>query len=77
MTDERKDLPPTKSANFLEKLREAMQVYLGTRGDDLDKGLTWRHLFDVGMITVRRGTGGRGSVITGPALCWNRPTRLT
>jgi len=66
MTDERKDLPPTKSANFLEKLREAMQVYLGTRGDDLDKGLTWRHLFDVGMITVRRGTGGRGSVITGP-----------
>lgn len=44
----RKDLPPVSSPNFLEKLREAVSVYLGHRGDDLDRGLTVRDLEDAG-----------------------------
>ena len=42
----RKDLPPVSSPNFLEKVREALSVYLGHRGDDLDRGITVRDLAD-------------------------------
>ena len=44
----RTDLPSISSPNFLEKVREALSVYLGYRGDDLDRGLTVRDLADAG-----------------------------
>ncbi|PJC15510.1 MAG: hypothetical protein CO066_04245, partial [Comamonadaceae bacterium CG_4_9_14_0_8_um_filter_60_18] len=72
MTDERKDLPPVNSPNFLAKLREAMQTYLGNRGDKMDRGITLRDLADAGMVEVSRRylTGGRVSPVsgTGPAV---------
>ena len=37
MSDQRKDLPPVTATNFLEKVREALQTYLGNRGNDLDQ----------------------------------------
>lgn len=49
-TDNRKDLPPVNSPNFLEKVREALSVYLGNRGDSLDQGLTRRDLLDSGVL---------------------------
>jgi hypothetical protein len=69
MSDDRKDLPPVSSANFLEKLREAVQVYLGNRGDRLDRGLTVRDLADAGLIDVSRNyLNGNGRVppVAGP-----------
>lgn len=62
MTDTRKDLPPTGSANFLEKVREAVSTYLGSRGDRLDRGLTVRDLYDAGIIDLKEGflAGGGG-----------------
>lgn len=62
MTDTRKDLPPTGSANFLEKVREALSTYLGGRGDRLDRGLTVRDLYETGIIDLREGflKGGGG-----------------
>ena len=50
MNDNRKDLPPVTSPNFLEKVREALSVYLGHRGDSLDQGLTRRDLQDFGAV---------------------------
>ena len=44
----RTDLPSISSPNFLEKVREALSVYLGHRGDDLDRGLTVRDLAEAG-----------------------------
>ena len=69
MTDQRKDLPPVTSPNFLEKVREALSVYLGNRGDSLDQGLTRRDLLDAGLvgsaITKKVNTGIDGLVIPG------------
>jgi hypothetical protein len=69
MSDDRKDLPPASAPNFLEKVREALQTYLGNRGDRLDRGLTIRDLADAGMIDVNRlylQYGGKTPPITGP-----------
>lgn len=60
MSDNRKDLPPITSPNFLEKVREALGVYLGNRGDALDRGVTLRDLTDSGMVTLRPGYGSNG-----------------
>jgi hypothetical protein len=69
MSDNRKDLPPANSPNFLEKLREAVQTYLGNRGDKLDRGLTLRDLADAGIVDVSDrylAGGGRVPPIAGP-----------
>ena len=67
MSDERKDLPPVTAANFLEKVREALSVYLGNRGNALDRGVTLRDLIDAGMVVLRPGylTNGGGKPIAG------------
>ena len=68
MTDPRKDLPPASASNFNEKLREAVQTYLGNRGDKLDRGVTLRDLVDSGLIQLGAGymAGGGGLPIGGP-----------
>jgi hypothetical protein len=62
MNDTRKDLPPITSPNFLEKVREALSVYMGNRGDKLDRGVTFRDLTDAGLVVMnpayRTGSGG-------------------
>lgn len=67
MSDTRKDLPPVNSPNFLEKVREALSVYMGNRGDKLDRGVTLRDLTDSGMVVLRPGykANGSGSPIGG------------
>jgi len=50
MSDPRKDLPPVTAPNFLEKVRESLQTYLGNRGNALDQGLTRRDLQDFGLV---------------------------
>jgi hypothetical protein len=66
MNDTRKDLPPVSSPNFLEKVREALSVYLGNRGDKLDRGVTLRDLTDSGLVVVnpayRTGSGGASPI---------------
>ena len=65
-SDQRKDLPPVTSSNFLEKVREALSVYLGNRGDALDQGLTRRDLLDAGLIgsTINgKVNAGIGSIV--------------
>jgi hypothetical protein len=66
MNDTRKDLPPITSPNFLEKVREALSVYLGNRGDKLDRGVTLRDLTDSGLVVVnpayRTGSGGASPI---------------
>jgi len=65
----RRDLPPVSSPNFLERVREALSVYLGHRGDDLDRGLTVRDLADAGAagkaINAAIGTAVAGISIAG------------
>jgi hypothetical protein len=62
MSDTRKDLPPVNSPNFLEKVREALSIYMGNRGDKLDRGVTLRDLTESGMVVMnpayRTGSGG-------------------
>lgn len=68
MSDDRKDLPPVSAPNFLEKVREALSIYMGNRGDKLDRGITLRDLTDSGIVTLRPGFltgGGRTSPIGG------------
>jgi hypothetical protein len=70
----RGDIPPQESANFGEKVREALSTYLGKRGDPLDRGLTVRDMVAAGMIKLSDGyranpasfapIGGVGSAIT-------------
>ncbi len=69
MTDTRKDLPPVNSPNFLEKVRETLSVYLGNRGDKLNRGLTVRDLADAGIVELNPAWvagGGTASVVNGP-----------
>ena len=64
--DPRKDLPGVNSPQFLEKVREAVQTYLGNRGNALDRGLTLRDMVDVGILAMRPGYTGSGNPIGGP-----------
>lgn len=59
-TDDRKDLPPASAPNFLEKVREAISTYLGTRGDKLDRGVTLRDITEAGIAELRPGYLARG-----------------
>ncbi len=75
MADNRKDLPPVSSPNFLEKVREALSVYLGNRGDPLNRGLTVRDLADAGLVVLTPGYGSGTGVppISGPGPSANPP----
>jgi len=53
--NERRDIPSEDSPNFDAKVRESISVYLGKRGDPLDRGITVRDLLDAGMISVGSG----------------------
>lgn len=70
MADDRKDLPPVTAPNFLEKLREAVQTYLGNRGDKLNRGITVRDLADAGIVNLNpnflSGSNSGASPIAGP-----------
>lgn len=75
MTNSRKDLPGVKTPNFDERVRETMQVYLGHRGDPLDRGLILRDLVDANIIKLRNGylagsggipVDGLGTAVAGP-----------
>ena len=68
MTDPRKDLPPVSAPNFTERLRETVSVYLGNRGDRMDRGLTLRDLVDANIIKLRAGflAGSGGNPVAGP-----------
>ena len=68
MSDQRKGLPPTNSANFLEKVREAISVYMGNRGDLLDRGVTLRDLQESGMVELRPGYKVGGGKANSPIL---------
>jgi hypothetical protein len=73
--NERRDIPTENSPNFMGKIREALSVYLGKRGDPLDRGITVRDLEAAGIITVGDGylsnpggfrpIGGIGSGVEG------------
>ena len=71
--DDRKDLPPINSPNFLERVREVLSVYLGNRGDALNRGVTLRDLVDSGMATLDARFAGGGKSIT-PLLPVTPPT---
>jgi|GEM_PF-1844495 len=62
--DDRKDLPPINSPNFLERVREVLSVYLGNRGDALNRGVILRDLVDSGMATLDARFAGSGKSIT-------------
>jgi len=55
MSDGRIDIPNVNSPNFDEKVREALSVYLGNRGNPLDRGVTLRDLYDAGIISLTDG----------------------
>lgn len=60
MSDDRKDLPPSTAPNFLERVREVLSVYLGNRGDVLNRGVTLRDMVGTGTFELN-GAFGRGS----------------
>lgn len=65
--DQRKDLPPASSPGFLDAVREVLSVYLGKRGDPLNRGVTLRDLSDAGMVELSpgylQGRGGRPPIV--------------
>ena len=67
MSDSRKDLPSVNSNNFLARVRETLQGYLGSNGNVLDRGVTVRDLSDAGIVRVNPAflSGGMGTPIIG------------
>lgn len=67
MSDSRKDLPSVNANNFLARVRETLQGYLGTNGNVLDRGVTVRDLSDAGIVRVNPAflSGGSGTPIIG------------
>ena len=68
MSDDRKDLPPANSPNFLEKVREALSVYLGNRGDPLNRGITVRDLTESGIALFNPGYRNGSGNFTPPVI---------
>ena len=50
----RNDLPPPGAPNFNERVRETLQIYLGVRGPELNRGLVVGDLVDAGLISIVR-----------------------
>lgn len=63
--DKRLDIPAPGSPNFEARVREALQTYMGTRGDPLDKGLTLRDLTDIGLLEYGGGRGPNTTIRLG------------
>lgn len=63
--DKRLDIPAPGSPNFEARIRETLQVYMGLRGDPLDKGLTLRDLTDIGLLEYGGGRGGNTTIRPG------------
>jgi len=55
MNDGRTDLPGVGATNFSQRVREAIQTYMGRQGDPLDRGLTIRDLLENGIIALKSG----------------------
>lgn len=83
MSDDRKDLPPPGAPNFLTRVREEVQRYMGRQGNKLDRGLTLRDMVDADMITLKEsflasgGAAGGSTPIKGPGAGIKEPTDLT
>lgn len=61
----RKDLPSPGSTNYLARVRETLQTYLGVTGDPKDRGLTVGDLIEIGLVKLRSGgklTNGQGTL---------------
>lgn len=67
MSANRKDLPHVGAPNFLNRVRETLQGYLGTSGSVLDRGVTVRDLADAGIVRVNPTflSSGTGTPIVG------------
>lgn len=63
--DKRLDIPAPGSPNFEARMREVLQVYLGRRGDPLDRGLTVRDLTELGLLKT---DGSSTTLLPGPAI---------
>lgn len=63
--DKRLDIPAPGSPNFEARIRETLQVYMGLRGDPLDKGLTLRDLTDIGLLEYGGGRGPNTTIRPG------------
>lgn len=55
MSDPVNDLPPITAPNFLLKVREAVGVITGNRGDGLQRSITVQDLVDAEIITMQPG----------------------
>ena len=49
---------------LLSAIKEAVEVQVGHRGEDLDKAVTFRDLTDAGMVTIGKGVIASGETIT-------------
>lgn len=63
--DKRLDIPAPGSPNFEARIRETLQVYMGLRGDPLDKGLTLRDLTNIGLLEYGGGRGPNTTIRPG------------
>jgi hypothetical protein len=59
----RKDLPGVTAANFQERVREALQTYLGRQGSPLDRGLTVRDLLESGVVELGKGYSSSAQIV--------------
>ena len=65
--DKRLDIPAPGSPNFEARIRETLQVYMGLRGDPLDRGLTVRDMIKLGLVQTAGDDGGT-TLLPGPAI---------
>ena len=63
--DKRLDIPAPGSPNFEARIRETLQVYMGLRGDPLDRGLTVRDMIKLGLVQTAGDDGGTHSGASG------------
>ena len=64
--DQRKDLPPVNAPNFLERVREALSINMGARGDGLDRAVTIRDLAAAGIAKITPGFVGTPGRVSQP-----------
>lgn len=55
MSDTRTDLPAVGSSNFLTRVREVLQTYMGRQGNQMNRGLTVGDLVDAGLVGLKPG----------------------
>ncbi|MET3514360.1 hypothetical protein ABIC63_002132 [Pseudacidovorax sp. 1753] len=68
MADPRREIPSVNSANFAQRMRETIMVYLGKQGNKLDRGVTVRDLVEGGYLKLRQSwLGGDNNPFDGVA----------